>query len=61
MKTLHKAMGGNQQGFFIIRFGHDMESRKAITTLETIAWHTPAQANWSYQLVRGKVSSYQHQ
>jgi len=58
LKQLHQRMGGNRNGFYIIQFGQDISSRKPISVRDRIAYHSPRQANWSYQLVSGKMSSY---
>ena len=54
LKQLHQRMGGNRNGFYIIRFGADIATNKPITVNNRIAYHSPRQANWSYQLVSGK-------
>jgi len=56
LKQMHKDLGGNTNGFYVVQFGHDVLTRKTVVTLSTIGFHTPAQANWSYQLVRGRYS-----
>ena len=54
LKQLHQRIGGNRKGFYIIRFGEDIASKKQITINERIAYHCPRQANWCYRLVSGK-------
>ena len=53
LKIMHKVLGGNQQGFFILINGYDIESNKEITSISNVAYHHPKQVNWSYKLVKG--------
>lgn len=56
LKAMHEQLGGNKNGFYLTRFGHDIKTDKAITSISDIAYHIKPSANWSTKLCRGKVS-----
>jgi hypothetical protein len=52
LKELHDNLGGNEAGFHITAFGHDIKTGEAITTDREIAYAMKSQANWSYRLIK---------
>ncbi len=56
LQSMHQALGGNKNGFYLTRFGYCMTSNKPIYEIDRIAYHIKPSANWSTKLVRGRVS-----